>query len=476
MEKGLENQFEIPPIGDLGTFFPDSNCSFDFGAEKVTGNISVNNHESTYLNSHLAPASKKDFQPDLVDDGMSHKLESTTIAAPPPSRSNPETPKENFDFSVGDLAPTMTRFLSEQSGLALLNPSHSDHLDTIQRDNVHQSMITNDNQNHQLASIQMRRSDSSAWSREMGTSASSADSNLSMPATSYNPHHAGLDLGVQHGFGTRHSYIRTPLRPSGLRNSVSAQPADIHPSLPQVVVPQQHFIQPIPDTSTSQEQMHTLRNRRHTDAAISSPNQSINSYPIFDQGPVYGGFIGSPASYADPSRTYSPAVTPRSVYHPYGMHGQLVHPSADSHQHANRILLQQPIDTATYDLRSHQQSAFGHRMHTSMKREDLSSDSSPLRVGYQTVEETQVSRGAQTKNLDETSSAPNTARQREMYLNKILSAMYDTSRAQDNAGMISAWKTQMNDKEAVEGIARDLLVSLRCQMIASIRVILTLLV
>ena len=482
IEKGFEDQFATSQIGDLDTLFPDSNCSFNFGMEKATTNISGysnSNNESTHtLNHHLAQVSKQDFELDLVGDGIPHKMESATIAAP--SRSNPETPKEQLDFSLGDLAPTMTRFLSEQSGLASLNPIHSDHPDSVQRDNLHQSLTKRHHQNNQYGSIPMRRSDSIERSQQMGTIASSADGNLSMPAMSYNPHYGGIDLGVQHGFGTRHSYLRTPLRPSGLRNSVSAnsvsvQPADIYSSLSSFIEPNQQFMQPITDTSTTQEHLHTLRNRRHTDAAMISRNSLINQYPIFDQSPVYGGFIGSPATYAEQRQIYSPASTPRSVHHSYGVHGNLVHPSADSHQHINRVLLQQPMDISTYNIRPYQQSAFGQRMHTTMTREDLKSDSGPQQVSYQATGETEVYRDVRTKNLDETSLAPTTAEEKESYLNRILSAMYDTSRAQDNAGMISAWKTQMNDKEAVEGIARDLLVRPGYQMIVAIRVILTVL-
>lgn len=480
LEKGSEDQFEIPPIGDLDTFFPDPNCSFNFGAEKVTTNIGANNSESAYNpNHHLEQISKQGFESDILGDDTSHKLESATIAAPPSSRSNPETPKEQFDFSLGDLAPTMTRYLSEQSGLASLTPGHSNHPDSVQRDNIRQSMAKVQHHDHPLAWTSMRRSSSRGWSSQVGAIASSADGSHSMPAMSCNPHQEGLDLGAQHGFGARHSYLRTPVRPSSLRNIVSAnsispQPADIYSSVTQVVGPNQHFVQPIPDTSIAQENLNTLRNRRHTDTAMFSRNSLINPYPMVDQGPVYGGIIGGPTNYADSNQQYSPFNIPRSVPHNYGMHGHLIHPSADSHQHINRIFQQQRMDSSVYNLQP-QESAFEHRMHTTMKREDPSSNSGPQRVSYQTMEETEASKIVQTKNLDDTSSAPTTAEERELYINKILSAMYDTSRAQDNAGMISAWKTQMNDKEAVEGIARDLLVSLEYRITALEKVILTVL-
>lgn len=469
--KGLEDQFALPPIDDLESFFPDANCSFTYGVDKATTNVNVDNNESTYkLNHHLA---NQDSELDLVGDSMSHKLESTTIAAPLASQSNPETPKEQFDFTLGDFAPTMTRIFSEQSGLASLNPNHSDHPDNVHPDNVRQNLIKNQHQNHQLASVPMRRSDSYVWPQEIGAMKSSADGNLSMPAMSYNQHQAGLDLGAQHGVGARHSYLRTPLRPSGLRNSISSQPADIYPSVSQVVDSNPHFMQPTADISTAQEHLHAPRNRRHTDAPIFPRNPLINPYPMFDQNPMYGGFMGSLTSYADPNRVYSLPDPPRSVYHSHGMHGNLVHPNADSHQHINGMLLQPPMDLSPYNFRPHQQSVFGQRMQTTMKREELSSNSCPQRVSYQSMEETEVAKGVQTENLDETPLAPITAEEKELYLNKILAAMYDTSRAQDNAGMISAWKTQMNDKEAVEGIARDLLVSLLYQMIPLVRVVLT---
>ena len=467
-EKESEDQFEISPIGDLDAYLRDPNSSFNFGAEKATTNISDNDESVDYPKHHLAQTSKQDSESDLVGDDMSHKLESTTIAAPPPSRSNPETPKEQFEFSLGDLAPPMTRFLSEQGGLASLTSSQSDHPDNVQRENLHQTMIKSQYPSHQIASTSMRRSDSRGNFSQVGAIASSTEGNLSMPAISRNLHQGGLDFGVQPGFGARHSHSRTPLRPSNLRNivsanSVSAQPVDIYPSLPQVVGPNQHFMQPIADTSIAQEHLQTLRNRRHTDAAILSRN--LNPYPMVDQGPAYGGFIGSPTNYADPSRQYSPFNIPRSVHHNYGMHGHLIHPSADSHQHINQILLQPAMDSSTYNL-SRQQSAFEQPMRTTMKREDPPSDSGPQRVSYQVMEEVEVSKVPQIGNLDEISSAPNTDEEKELYVKKILSAMYDTSRAQDNAGMITAWKTQMNDKEAVERIARELLVSIRYQTIA----------
>lgn len=469
-DKESEEQFEIPPIGDLDDYFRDPDSNFDFGEEKANTNLGVDNESIDYPKHHLAHTSNQEYETGLVGDGMANRLESTTLAVPPPSRSNPETPKEQSDFSLGDLAPPMTRFHSEQGGLASPNPSHSDHPDNVQGDNFRQSVIRSQLPSHQTPPVSMRRSDSRGNFSQVGAIESSADSNLVTPAMSRNPHQGGLDRSVQHGFGVRHSHSRTPARPSNLRNivsanSVSAQPADIYPSLPQLGGPNQQYMQPVADPSTAQEHFHTLRNRRHTDTATFSRNPLMNPYPIVDPDPAYGGIIGSAANYADPSRQYSPFHIPRSVHDNYGIHGHLIHHGADPHQPINQILLQSPMASSTYNLR-HQRSAFQPPMHNTMKRDDSSPDSGPQRMSHQAMEETEVSQSPQIRNPGEPPSVPKTEKEKQACVNRILSAMYDTSRAQDNVGMISSWKSLMNEKEAIERVARELVVGFGYQIIA----------
>lgn len=481
-EKELENQLGLPPIGDLGSFFPDPDCSYNFEAERGTTNVDANESRSNYnLNIHLAHVPKQDSQTDPVGDDMSNKPESATIPRPPPSRSNPETPKENVNYSQGNSPPEMARFYSEQSGLPSLSPGHLDHPHIAQQDYFHRSIIKPQRPSQQPPSISMRRPDNSEWGQPMEAIASSADSNISMQARSYNPHQGGLDLGAQHGYGGRPSHLRTSNRQSGLRNIVSANPvstqgADIYSSLPHSIQPNQHFMQPMADTSNAQENFHAFRSRRHTDSSMSGRNLPMQQFSILDQGQVFGGYAGSP-DYAGPARSYSPGYAPGSVSYPYVPGGQFVHPNVDSPQNVNRALFQHPMTTSTspYNLSPHQSSAFGNRMHPTMKREDLSSDSSPQRVSYQSVEQAEGSQGAPDRSPEETSSGPKTAEEKKKYIKKILDAMYDTSKAEDNAGMISAWKTQMNDKEAVEAVARDLLVSLEYPMVASLGAMLTVL-
>jgi hypothetical protein len=452
-DKGLEDEFGLAAIDDLDSLFPDTNAGFHFGEEKAITNVNVSN-ESTYKHTpQLAQTPKHDSDPDLVGDGLFQKS-STTLTAPPSSRSNPETPKEQFEFSLGDFAPAMTRIFSEQSGLASLNPRQSNH-----PENVHQAMIMNHRQKHHLVSSPMRRSETYRW-EEAGATASSSDVALSIPATAYNQHQAGLDFGVPYGFGARHSHMRTPLRPSNLRNSISSQPSDLYPSVSEVSQSNPQFMHAITDPSAAQENGHGYRNRRHTDAELLSRNPFAGTYPVLDNSQMYGGLMGNLGNYADPSRGYSHPYQARSMYLSQGLQGNLVHPSVDSHQQISGMLLQQPTNVPPFMVRPAQQSAFGQRMHTTMKREPQSSGSCVGQESYQSTEDPEVPKSVQTREPSETLTAPITAEENEMYLNKILAAMYDTSRAQDNAGMISTWKTQMNDKEAVEGIAKDLLVSL----------------
>ena len=464
-----EEQFEISPIGDFGAYLRESDSDFNFEPEKANTNLGVDSESIDSPKYPLAQTSNQEYETNLIGDSMANTLESTTIAAPPPSHSNPETPKEQSAFSPGDLAPSMTRFYSEQGGIASPNLSHSDQPDNRQRDDLRQSMIRSPYPSHQSPPGPVRRSDSKGNFSQMEAIASSADSNFAMSPMSHSPHQTGLDLSVQHGRGVRQSHSRTPVRPSNLRNIVSAntistQPANIYPSLPQLVGPNQQFMQPIADPSTAQEHLHTLRNRRYTDTSMFSRNSLINPYLMVEQDPAYGGIIGSPANYADPNRQYSPFNIPRSVHHSYGIHGHLIHPSNDSHQPINQAQLQSPMDSSTYNLHQHR-SAFQQPMHPTTKREYSSSDSGPRQMGYQAMEETEVAQIPQLQNPAETSSAPNTEEKKELYVNRILSAMYDFSRTQDNAGMVSGWKTVMADKEAVERVARELLVGFEYRLI-----------
>lgn len=462
-----EEQFEISPIRDFDAYLGDTDSDFNFEAEKANTILGVDSEPINSPKYLLARTSNQEYETNLVGDSMANTLESTTIAAPLPSRSNPETPKEQSVFSPGDLAPSMTRFYSEQGGVASPNLSHSDYPDNIQRDNLRQGVIRSPYPSHQVPPVSLRHSDSKGNFSQMGAVPVSTDSNFAMSPMSHSPHsphQTGLDLNIQHGRGVRQSHSRTPVRPSSLRNivsanSISAQPANIYPSLPQPMGPNQQFMQPIADPATAQEHLHTLRNRRHTDASMFPRSSLMSPYLMMEQDPAYGGIIGNPANYADPTRQYSPFNNiPRSVHHSYGIHGHLIHPSNDPHQPINQALLQSPMDSSTYNLHQHR-SAFQQSMHPTMKREDSSSDSGPQRMSYQAMEETEVPQLPQIQNPNETFSVPDTEEKKEGYVNRILSAMYDFSRTQDNAGMISGWKMVMTDKEAVERVARELLVS-----------------
>jgi hypothetical protein len=452
-DKGLGDEFELPQIDDLESFFPNANDDFHFAEEKAIMNMNVDRDGSSYKHSsHLAQTLKQDHDADPVGDGMFQTLSSTNLPVPPSSHSNPETPKEQFEFSIADVAPAMTRIFSDQSGLASLNPKQSNH-----PDNLHSAMIMNQRHTQHLTSTPMRRSESHGRAQEARTFGSSADSGLPAQTTPLNQPQAGLDLGLQFGFGARHSYLRTPVRPSGLRNSVTTRSAD-YPSVSEVPKPNLQPMQAISSTSSAQEHMQSYRNRRHTDAQLYPPSLWANTYPGVDQNPMYGGLMGNNANYTNPAQTYSPYQA-QSVYLTQGPHGRLLHPKIDSRQQISGMLMQQPASLAPYNISPYQQSAFGQRMRTTMKREEPASGSCPQRDSYQSIEDSGVARSSQIQDSDETSLATFTSEQDEMYLNRILAAMYDTSRAQDNAGMISTWKTQMNDKEAVEGIARELLVS-----------------
>ena len=465
VDKTLEDQFTFSSLDDLGSFFPDGNSSFTY-AEKPTMNDNIESNESTCgLNTFLAQTPKEDGDANPLGDTMLPKLDSTSPGGPISSQSNPETPKGQFEFSLGDSAPAMTRFFSEQSGLASLNPKQADH-----SDNVHQTLLKNQQQKHQLmanpnqlmATPMSRTNSHQGWTPNAGTMASSEDNSLPTPAISYNQHQAGLDAGVQNGFGARHSYIRTPLRPSGLRNSLSSQPATIYPSNSEVAEPNPQFMQTIADNPTTHELPHRYRNRRYTDAQVLPRIEAANPYSILDQNQAYGGFMGDLTNYADPARVYSLSNPPRSVYHSQGMNGTFVHPTADSYQPMSGMLMPPPTNIPTYINRPHHlQPTLGQRIHHTMKRMDITSDPSPQRVRHQSVEETGKSKGVRNQERKETPPSTLTPENYDEYYRKTLAAMYDTSHAQDNAGMISTWKTQMADSEAVEKIAHDLLVSVK---------------
>lgn len=449
-DKGLGDDFGLPQIDDLESFFTDANGDFHYEEEKAI--MDVNDGASYNHSSHQAQTPKQTHDADLVGGGMFQTLSSTNLSIPPASHSNPETPKEQFEFSLGDVAPSMTRIFSDQSGLASLNAKQSNH-----PDNLHSATILNQRHTQHLTSTPMRRSESHGRAQEARTSGSSTDGGLPTQVTTYNQPQAGLDHGLQFGFGARHSYLRTPVRPSGLRNSVTTQTTDPHPSVSEILKPNLQPMQAISSLAAAHEHTQSYRNRRHTDAQLYPPNLWANTYPFMDQNPVYGGLIGNNANYTNAGQNYSPYQA-QSAYLTQGTHGRLIHPKIDSHQQISGMLMQQSPSLGAY-LGPYQQSAFGQHMRTTMKREESASGSRPQRDSYQSIEDSGMAKSGQVQDSDEASLATFTSEQDEMYLNKILAAMYDTSRAQDNAGMISTWKTQMNDKEAVEGIARELLVS-----------------
>lgn len=419
-------------------------------------NIGVDSNEPTYkLNTHPAQTPESARETDLPGSVMFERLNPTTIAPPPLSQSISETLKDHVGFSLSEFAPALTRIYSEQSGLASLNPRDSDH-----PGNVHQTLIKNQQQKHQVSSTPMSRTETYGWAQDTGSAMSSANSRPPIPAMTIPQNQAELDHNLQHGFGARHSHshLRTSLRPSALGSSLSSQLADPFLSISEVTEPNNQFTQAYIDTSTAQQPLYAYRNRRHTDTQFFPRNHLTTPIPNLQPSPLFEDFMGNHANCTGPTRDHSHLHQARPLYLSQGMHGNFVHPNSDSHQQMHSVLLQQPTIFPPY-IRPHQQSSFGQRMHTNMKREGSSSESCPQRASSQFMGESRVTRGVQTRDPKETSSAPITAEENEAYFQKILAAMYDTSRAQDNAGMISTWKTTMNDKEAVEGIARDLLVS-----------------
>lgn len=443
-DEGLEVPYGLPSIDEFESLFPNTGNSSTF-TEKT-------DNESTCKVTTFVAASKQDDVADLFIDSGFHKIDPTTPGAPLSSKSNPETPKAQFEFALEDFAPTMTRIFSEQSGLATLNPPHHP-------ENVHQPLLRNTQQRGQLSNTMRRSNSSHGWAQDAAAMASFTADSVPNATITYHQHQAGLDFGAQN---VRPLHVRTPLRPSSLRNTLSS--ANIYQPISEGVEPNPHFTQSVAGNSNHHENARRNRERRHTDAQYFPRNQVAGPYTFFKPNQLYGGFAEEVTNHASPAQLYSLPIESPQVYHRQEMNRDLTQPDADSYRSVSGMLVQQPTNNSTYLTRPLQYSAFGQRTHTMSKRDIPRSVPAPQGFHFQPVEETDSSKGPRNQNPNENVSATIAGEDSDKkYFDKILAAMYDTSRAQDNAGMISTWKTQMNDKEAVEGVARDLLVSLTKQ-------------
>ena len=394
---------------------------------------------------------------ETIEGGEAQDISSvvaTDIHAPPISQSNPETPNEPFDFSFEEFAPLMIRNSSEQSILPSLTSKYQ-------------------NTQTQVRSIS-QRFDQPVTSTKLNNAGNRDKSQDRGPTTPYTPatsaiswgqnhHQAGPDMGTPFELGARQSHIRTPIRPSGLRNSYSALSPDIAQSPSRLNQSRHQQIRANMET-LALDHLTEFRGRRRTDADMCSHQPRMIESNIYNSGHYAAQSVATSTNHlADQSRYPSP----HSQYsHPYGsltpyipshIHGNIA--QGNSNWRGNELLLQQPTSTFPHQMPPSQTSAYLQQSLSMMKREEPSPDRETLSVNYRSLNTAEIAMDTQTRIHDQDIEAPRNDVEDKPYFDTIMASMFDISQAEDNEGMVLTWRNQLNDRDAIAEVAANLLVS-----------------
>lgn len=356
----------------------------------------------------------------------------TDFLVPPISHSNPETPNEPIDFSFGDDIPLMHRVLSEQSVL----PSLSARYQNVQP--------------------QVR-----FWNQRYGQDERDERSQEAGP-NALSHHQAGLELEIPFE-GTHQSNIGTPMGLSNLSNTYTSTSLNLAQS------PSGGNLKHQPQIRTgieypALEYLKEPRGRRHTDAELCSQQYQMAEGNIYN--PVnfaaHGiststGPFPDPLSYHSPRPQYSQANESHSPYIPSHIHGNLAHGNFNSDYYRNELMLEQP----TYSFPGYtipDQATYFQQNSNTMKQDKPNPDQDAQSVNYRSLQNDETSADAQTQRPNQNAGIPRNSEEDKPYFDTLMASMFDVSQAEDNEGMILTWRNQLNDRDAIAEVARNILV------------------
>lgn len=396
---------------------------------------------------------------ETVEEGETQdhsSIVTTDIPAPPISHSNPETPNEPLDFSFEDFTPLMNRVSSEQS----LLPSLTSKYQNVQP----QARSASQRLDQPATSVKLSHSENhdKSQDRRSMTPHASATSTVSW---SQNHHQAGLDIGNSLELGARQSHIRTPIRPSTLRNSYPALSPDI--SQPPFRANQSRN-QPTraSNQTLALDHLTEFRGRRHTDADSCSRQPRMLESNIYNSSHyaahnvvTSSGHFSDQSRYPSPHQQYSQPYGSHPSYIPSQIHGNITHGNANPNWRGNELLLQQPPNAFPHHMVPSQPSTYFQHNLSMMKQEEPSPDRGTKSVNYRTLNNAETAMDTQIHDLDQDTEAPRNEAEDKPYFDTIMASMFDISQAEDNEGMILTWRNQLNDRDAIAEVAANLLVS-----------------
>ena len=378
----------------------------------------------------------------------------TDVPAPPISHSNPETPNDPFELFFEDAVPPMQRVSSEQSIL----PSLTSKYHNVQP----QTRLTD--QIPDASSVKPNSVDSHDKSHDKELFAPSPSLNSTV-SWGQNPQQAGLNMGIPLELGARQSHMRTPIRPSNLRNAYSMQSPDIAPaSLRTNHVNHQQLRTGVEDLT--QYPSTGFRSRRRPDADLYTQPQMVNNE-------MYGaGHFNGQSSYPSPHFNYSQVHGSQVPFIPSNIHenlthGNMPHGNTTSTWRENELTLQQSASLFQNQIQSSQLTAYIPQHSVLMKQEQIFPDQGAHSLNYRSSNSMTTAMDGQSLILGRTTAPPTNDEEDKPYIAYILECMIDSSMAEDNAQMKNAWTNHLNDREALAEVAADVLVSNFSQLLPS---------
>lgn len=374
------------------------------------------------------------------------RVVTTDVPAPPISHSNPETPNGPFDCFFEDAVPPMQRVASEQSIL----PSLTSKYHNVQP----QTRLTD--QIPEASPFKMNSVDSHDKSHDKELVAPSPSLNSTV-SWGQNPHQAGLNMGIPLEPGARQSHMRTPIRPSNLRNAYSMQSPNVAPASLRINNVNHQQLQTGVEGLT-QYPSTGLRSRRRPDADLYTQPQMVNNE-------MYGaGHFNGQSSYPPPHFNYSQVHGSQVPFIPSNIHenlahGNMAHGNTTSTWRENELMLQQSASLFQNQIQSGQLTAYIPQHGVLTKQEQLSPDQGAHSLHYRSFNSMTTAMDGQNLILGRTTAPPTNDEEDKPYIAYILECMTDTSVAEDNVQMKNAWTNHLNDREALAEVAADILVS-----------------
>lgn len=363
-----------------------------------------------------AGTSGRNLEPPFNYD-TSGRIVNKSPPAPPISHSNPETPIAPFEMSFDAPFP-MSRIRSEQitpsSRMLKSSSSSLEAAASNQHQNFH-DLPTPVTIAHKLLDGTHVRANSFP------------ESSTSLPAST-----ACIQAGSEHNlrFETPSRQVRAPFRPSTLRNNVSA-----------VGVGSRY-------QSRSSSPQVWAQDVQQQDPQVKLQRQ---------EGWEHANQL--PPGYLTPLHVNSQHMNMPSSCGDERLHGSVTHGCVNSHQQPSNLLLQQPQTQTLYTNYMYPTPNFNQRSYHTMKHEELSPEARHSRLKYSSLKDARKEKITSTHNAVHDPTFPMTDAHDCHYVDMLMAAMLDMSKAEDNDGMKRTWEAMMRDKEKVEKAAWEMVVS-----------------